>query len=76
MGDGGRCGGILHDRCGHEFAGDADAQLAALDLDLGEGGIVENVGQLTHQGGVDLGFILELRSGCFGVGHGSLLLPY
>src|SRR5690606_14731284 len=56
-------GGVLDRRRGGEqFAGDADTQFVALDLDLGQVGFLEDFRQLPDQAGVDLvrGFVLDL----------------
>ena len=51
----------------------ADTQFAALDLDLGQAGVVQDVGQLPHQGRVDLDgrFVDQFGLGLFGR-HGSV----
>jgi hypothetical protein len=41
----------------------ADTQLAALDLDLRQRGVVQDIGELAHQRRVDLRFVLELGRG-------------
>ncbi|WP_435373034.1 hypothetical protein, partial [Brevundimonas diminuta] len=55
VGDRGRGGGVL-DRSGGDgdFALHLDLQIAALDFDLGQVGVVQNVGQAADQVGVDV----------------------
>jgi hypothetical protein len=56
-------GGLVDGGGGGQLARDADFQLAFFNFDLGQLGILEDIGELTHQIGVDL---RARRSG----GHG------
>ena len=69
-GCGGRCSdkrgpcmrdGNRHGRGDADFAGDAQAQAGALDLDLGEAGLIEQQSQLADERGILAGKLC----GCF-----------
>ena len=52
-----RCGGrsrdSLHQRCGLQLAGDAQAKIAALNLDFRQIGFAQDIGELAHDFRVD-----------------------
>jgi hypothetical protein len=63
-------------RGGGQLAGDADLQAAGLDLDFGQAGVFQDVGQLAHHLGVDgLSGVAGLGSG-LGRGHEASTLGF